>query len=279
MTFLSFANSGPIWRAAVCTWSAILLLVLSAGELHAQGRTISLAVNAGSGDSNNIYNTQDIYHPFASMLSKALNVRVEAKPLLASLVKSSIYGNRYPLLLVHTNDAAEAIKSKRYKVIGFSQDLGNNRILFFARKGSTATKLADIAGRCVVATDSFAAATAVAIMKKKNLFDNLRSYTFVREGDALEFHLKTNFCEIAILRSDAGAQKLVAAGHRQIHASAEFPVFVLLADKKLGQGAIEKLRKLMVEFQPDANSAFMKETGIVTFDTDQADALELFNLY
>jgi len=75
------------------------------------------------------------------------------------------------------------------------------------------------------------------------------------------------------------AQKLIAAGHKQIYRSAEFPVFVLLADKKLGASAIEKLRKLVVEFQPDADSAFMKETGIVTFNTNDDGALQLISMY
>jgi hypothetical protein len=279
VTFLSFEDIALAGRAAVYECSAFLFLALLTGTSHAQAPALSLAVNAGNGDSNNIYTTQDTYRPFATLLSKALNAPVEAKPLLASLVKSSINGSRYPLLLVHTNDAAEAIRSKRYEAIGFSQDLGSNRILFFARKGSTANKLTDIAQRCVVATDPFAAATAVAILKKEKLYDKLQSYKFVREGEALEFHLKTNFCEIAVLRSEAVAQKLTAAGHKQIYRSAEYPVFVLLADKKLGEAAIEKLRKLVVEFQPDPNSAFMKETGIVTFNTDQASAVELISLY
>jgi hypothetical protein len=265
--------------AAVCRRSVLILLGLASVALTAQAETISLAVNAGNGDSNTLYVTQDTYRPFADLLGRALNAKVEAKPLLASLVKSSINGNRYPLLLVHTNDAAEAIKSKRYEAIGFSTDIGDNRILFFARKGSDAKTLADVAGRCVAATDPFAAATAEVIMKKEKLFDKLLSYKYVRESEALEFNLKTKFCEIGVLRSAAIAQKMIAAGHTQIYRSAEFPVFVLLADKKLGAPVIEKLRKLVVEFQPDADSAFMKETGIVTFITNDDNALALINLY
>lgn len=265
--------------AGVCRRRGVILLALAGFALAAQAQTISLAVNAGNGDSNTLYDTQDTYRPFADLLGKALNAKVEAKPLLASLVKSSINGNRYPLLLVHTNDAAEAIKSKRYEAIGFSQDLGDNHILFFARKGSTAKTLADVAGRCVAATDPFATATAEAILKKEKLFNKLLSFKYVRESDALEFHLKTKFCEIGVLRSTAMAQKLIAAGHKQIYRSAEFPVFVLLADKKLGASAIEKLRKLVVEFQPDADSAFMKETGIVTFNTNDDGALQLISMY
>lgn len=245
--------------------------------LHAQ--TISLAVNAGSGNANTIYNTQDTYRPFATMLGKALDAKVEAKPLLASLVKSSINGKQYPVLLVHTSDAAEAIKSRRYEAIGFSQDLGNNHLYFFARSDSTAKSLADLAGRCVVASDPFAIATGEAILKKERLFDKVLSYKPVRESDALEYHLQTKFCEIAVFRSDAIAQKMKAAGHKQIHKTADFPVYVLLADKKLGDARIEQLRKLVVEFQPDPSSAFMKETGIVTFITNQDSALELMNLY
>jgi hypothetical protein len=279
VTRLSFANIGAARHFGACKCSIFLFVGLLAGASSVQAQALSLAVNAGNGNSNNIYTTQDTYRPFAALLGKALNAPVEAKPLLASLVKSSINGNRYPLLLVHTNDAAEAIRSKRYEAIGFSQDLGSNRILFFARKGSTAKNIADIAQRCVVATDPFAAATAVAILKKEKLYDKVLSYKFVREGEALSFYLDTNFCEIAVLRSEAVAQTLTAAGHKQIYKSAEYPVFVLLADKKLGDAAIEKLRKLVVEFQPDANSAFMKETGIVTFNTDQASAVELIGLY
>ncbi len=258
-----------------------LLLFVAAGvglQAHAE-TTISLAVNAGTGDSSTLYSTQDTYRPFATILGKALGAKVEAKPLLASLVKSSIAGNLYPLLLVHTNDAPEAIKSKRYEAIGFSQDLKDNRILFFARNGSSAKSLADVAGRCVVATDPFAMATGEAILKKEKLLDKVKSYKYVRESDALEFYLTTKFCEIGVLRSGAIAGKLILAGHKPIYRSPDYPIFVLLADKKLGRAAIEKLRKLVVEFQPEPDSLFLKETGIVVFDTNQDSALELIDMY
>ena len=135
----------------------ILAMLLFCGPVQAQ--VISLAVSAGAGNSSTIYNTQDTYRPFASMLGKALEAKVEAKPLLASSIKSSINGSQYPLLLVYTSDAAEALRSKRYEAIGFSQDLGNNHIYFFARADSSAKRLADVGGRCVVASDPFAIAT------------------------------------------------------------------------------------------------------------------------
>lgn len=255
----------------------ILAMLLFCGSVQAQ--VISLAVSAGAGNSSTIYNTQDTYRPFASLLGKALEAKVEAKPLLASSIKSSINGSQYPLLLVYTSDAAEALRSKRYEAIGFSQDLGNNHIYFFARADSSAKRLADVGGRCVVASDPFAIATGEAILKKEKLLEKVLSYKPVRESEALEFHLQTKFCEIAVFRSDTIAQKLAAAGHRQIHKTADFPVYVLLADKKLGAAKIDQLRRLVVEFQPDPTSAFMKETGIVTFITNQDSALELINLY
>jgi hypothetical protein len=257
-----------------------LLLSLSSVALHAHAEPIALAVNAGTGDSKNLYAAEDTYRVFAKLLGKALNADVVAKPLLASLVGSSIAGNRYPLLLVHTNDAAEAIKSKRYVAIAFSQNIADSRVLFFARKGSTATKLADIEGRCVVATDPFAAATGVAILKKEKIFGKVSSYKYIRESDALDFYLRTKSCEIAILRSDAIARKLSAAGNKLIHKSPEYPVYVLLADQKFGDAVFGKMRKMVIEeFQPDPESQFMKETGIVTFLTDQNSAVDLIELY
>jgi ABC-type phosphate/phosphonate transport system substrate-binding protein len=246
---------------------------------HVQAQTTSLAVNAGTGNASTIYNMQDTYRPFASLLGKALSSKIEVKPLLASLVKSAINGNQYPLLLVYTSDAAEAIKSKRYEVIGFSQDLGDNHIYFFARNDSSAKTLADAAGRCVVAADPFAIATGEAILKKENLFSKVLAYKYVRESDALESYLQTKSCEIAVFRSDTMAQKLKAAGHKQIYKTAEFPVYALLVDKKIGAATIKKMRKMIVEFESEPTSAFMKETGIVTFITNQESAVELISLY
>lgn len=266
------AGFNKIGRLLMC-----LATVTIMAPVH--GQTLSLAVNAGSGNASTIYDTQDTYRPFANLLGKALEAKVEAKPLLASLVKSAINGKQHPLLLVFTSDAAEAIKSKRYEAIGFSQDLGNNHLYFFARSDSTAKKLADVAGRCVVASGPFAIATGEAILRKEKLLDRVLSYKPVRESEALEYHLQTKFCEIAVFRSDAIAQKMLAAGHKEIHKTAEFPVYVLLADKKLGDAKIERLRKMVVEFQPDPSSEFMKETGIVTFITNQDSAVDLINLY
>jgi ABC-type phosphate/phosphonate transport system substrate-binding protein len=262
-----------------CKRRAFACLFLSGFLTTVQAESISLAVNAGTGDSNNIYATEDTYRPFAKLLSKALGSEVVAKPLLASLVKSSINGNRYPLLLVHTHDAAEAIKSKQYVAVGYSLNVVDNRVLVIARSDSTAKTLQDLAGRCVVTTDPFATATAAAILKREKVFDKLQSFKHVREGQSLEFYLKTRSCEIAILRSTAIAKQLEAAGNKQIYSSPQYPVFVLLADKKLGDVTIEKLRKLVVDFQADPNSNFIKETGVVTFVTDEDGAIELLNMY
>lgn len=266
-------------KILIVSRAAIAMLVFAGAAPNVTAQTISLAVNAGTGDAIKLFDTQETYRPFATLLSKALDAKVEAKPLLASVVKSAINGSQYPLLLVHTSDAAEAIKTKRYEAVGFSQDLGSNHIYFFTRNDSPIKSLADLPGRCVVASDPFASATAEALLKKQKIFGKLLSYKYVREGEALEYHLQTKFCEVAVFRSDAIAQKLKAAGNKQIYKTPDYPVYVLLASKKLGNTVIDKLRKLVVEFQPDPDSAFMKETGIVTFITDQDSAVELINLY
>lgn len=245
----------------------------------AHAASIALGVNAGHGESATLYASQETYKPFADQLSRALNVKVDSKPLLASLVKMAVKGDQYPLLLVHTHDAAEAIRSGKYEVIGFSQDLGSNHIQFFARKDSTAKSLADVAGRCVVVADPLARAVVEVVLKNENLIGKLQAFKYVREVEALELHLKSNFCEIAALRSDAIAQKLQTAGYQQIYRSKEVPVYVLLADKRLGNGSLEKLRKLVVEFQPEPNSAFMKETGIVSFVSSLDSAMQLISQF
>lgn len=186
-------------------------------------------VNAAVGSFTNLFETQKNYKPVIEKIRKDTGLQIVTSPLYSSFVKTALEKENFDFVLVHTNEVVPFLKNKRYVLVALSSDTEGNRITFVSKKGSNAKTLADFAGKCVVSTGSFGTAAAKVILSEAGVFGKLKSFQYLRDGDAIPFFLNNDFCDVGVTRSRGLIKKLEKEGGTVVYESAPYPVYALVA--------------------------------------------------
>lgn len=252
--------------------------ILIGPSVHAE--TMKWGVNAAVGSFTNLYETQENYKPVVDKIRKDTGIEVKTSPLYSSFVKTALEKESFDLLLVHTNDAAPFLKGNRYVLVALSEDNEGNRITFVAKKGSDAKALKDFPGKCVISTGSFGTAVARVTLRNAAVYDKVKSFQYVKDGDAVRFFLNNNFCDVGVTRSPKLIKTMEDEGGTVIYRADPYPVYALIASAKVDPATIVKLRSSLSTFDSQSGEQFTKSTKIKRFappDDKTAALLAVFD--
>lgn len=258
-------------------WAAAALL--HASTLPAPAQSMRWGVNAAVGSATALVEVRENYKSAVEKIFKETGMQLETRPLYSSLVTTSLKNRTYPLLLVHTNDAAPFLVDKSYILLALSDDVEGNRISFVGKKDLGVKSLGDLAGQCVVSTGTFGTAITQIILTQAGVREKLKRFHYVRDGDAVQYFLNNNFCDIGVTRSASLVRKLEKDGGKLVYRSDPYPVYAVVASADLSPALVEKLKKSLFAFKPDPESDFTRATKIRGFVEPDGNTEKLIGMF
>lgn len=252
-------------RTAFLLAACVLATSVNAAGRGAGPADYKWGVNAAVGSATALVEVRESYQTITDAVMKNSGVRLETFPLYSSFVKTALQNSTYPIMLIHTHDAAKAVRSGQFVLIALSDDSEGNRVTFLTKKDAPFQKLSELAGKCVVSTGSFGTAAAEYLLKKEGIRDQLKEFRYVRDADAVPFFLDNQFCDVGATRSAGQIKKWQDAGGKILFQSEPYPVYAVIAKADLPSDLTNRLRKSLVAFKPEPDSVFAKRTKIVGF--------------
>lgn len=249
------------------------------GIEDARTEAIKWGVTAASGNIAALHEIRKSYKEIVDAVEQAIGLRLDTVPLYSSRVEMALGSGAYPLLLVHTNHAARAVREKKYALVALTSDTRDNRVSFVARKDSSIGTLADLKNKCVVSTGSLSTAIARHVLARAGLLDHLDAFRHVRDSEAVPFFLANQYCDVGVTRSEALVDRLERSGATLIHQTEAYPVYALLAASHIEPHMVARLRDGFVSFRHRPDSTFVRATGIRAFVAPDASTGALLDMF
>jgi hypothetical protein len=256
----------------------MMLLSLPAlwgGAAQAQPRATRtvVGVSSGLGDTASMLDAREDFAPVVQLLGEKNALEVLAIP--PTQVAGTIAAGRCDVMLVLTSDAWRAQNDAGWRVIALSDDTAGNVVSLHARKGLPAKTPADLKGRKIAVNGTFARDVLGALLRQSGIEKQVAE---LRDPQALVYFLQNGFADVAATREPAVAAALEQAGAGAFFKTDKIPVYALIANPKLPQERLERLRKAVIGQR--FGSEFQGRTRIRAFTAvlaDHAVALGLFD--
>jgi ABC-type phosphate/phosphonate transport system substrate-binding protein len=268
------------------TYAALSASALSGATLatgfgieDARTEAIKWGVTSASGNIAALHEIRKSYKEIVDAVEQAVGLRLDTVPLYSSRVAMALGSGVYPLLLVHTNHAARAVREKNYTLVALTSDTRDNRVSFLARKDASIGTLADLKHKCVVSTGSLCTAIARHVLAGADLLDRLDAFRHVRDSEAVPFFLANQYCDVGVTCSAALVDSLERSGATLIHQTEPYPVYALLAASHIDPQMVTMLRDAFVSFRHQPDSTFVRATGIRAFVAPDASTGTLLDMF
>ncbi len=238
-------------------------------------RTV-VGVSSGLGDTASMLDAREDFAPVVQLLGEKAGLEVLAIP--PTQVAGTIAAGRCDVMLVLTSDAWRAQNDAGWRVIALSDDTAGNVVSLHARKGLPAKTPADLKGRKIAVNGTFARDVLGALLRQSGIEKQVAELRETRDPQALVYFLQNGFADVAATREPAVAAALEQAGAGAFFKTDKIPVYALIANPKLPQERLERLRKAVIGQR--FGSEFQGRTRIRAFtavSADHAVALGLFD--
>lgn len=204
---------------------------------------LRIGVNAGVSFAETEDDQRRRYAGLVDSLGRGAGQRIEFGAVYSDRVTRALASGEFHLLLVHTHAALKAERDAGWRVLAFSDDRRDNRVLFFVRPDDPARRLTDLAGRDIGSpgAQSWASATARSLLHHAAPARPARWHA-TRLQDVVPFMVQLRTVDGGICRSQRVVDDNVAAGRiRVVHRSEALPLYALIASPHLGGERCDRL--------------------------------------
>jgi hypothetical protein len=263
-------------RLAQCLLTA--MLALAGSNVWAQGKSLSIGIAATVGDAAGLLDVKENFSPITSALANAIKGSAEVSPVQPTMMKATLDQARLDLLVVLTSDAWRAQNDNGWRILALSDDSEGNVVVLASRKELKATAPADMKGRKIASSGTFAREVTIGLLKQNGIVNQVGEIRDTRDPDALPYFLTNGFADIVATRDAGVIKKLTDSGANIFFKTDPIPVYAIIANPKMPLPILEKLKQAAVSMT--LPSDFVKRSHIKSFkavSADHAVALALFD--